>query len=371
MTEEMMNRIGKQWIFAVLLLISTGLVSPAFASADPVGEITSVAAPATIVRIDGTEAPGEAGMAVYPGDRLQTGPGGRLECRLADGSTLTLGPESELAAEEAALLASEEEPLIFRLTLGVLRAVFPQSDSAPEIHTPTAVIGVRGTAYEVAFALDTETAVAVDEGAVVLAVEDQPAETEISAGQLAEFSTVEPQLRLGDAESPERRDWDGWRERREANIAQGLKRLKPFYEAWRRGAENRLPRRAESLETACRELQGLLAEMEAAQSRGDRRSLRQARRKIRQALPRFRRAVRQTRRQFNRLKSIAGHCHHIGPFLDRNPDRFTPAESRMIRKSAGKVMALEERMEAQLAELKGLVRETLQSVRGAAVGNRE
>ncbi|MFP4422426.1 MAG: FecR domain-containing protein [Desulfococcaceae bacterium] len=347
-------------LFPAALLIGSGM--PGWAGETAVGEIVECVGTAHLVRSDGEERPCAPGLAFRTGDALRTGEDGRMKCRLADGGSLSLGADSELAAEEAALLASDEEPLIFRLTLGVLRAVFPQSDSAPEIHTPTAVIGVRGTAYEVAFALDTETAVAVDEGAVLLAVEDQPAETEISAGQLAEFSTVEPQLRLGDVESPERRDWAKWRERREANIAQGLKRLKPFYEAWRRGTENRLPRRAGNLEATCRKMQGLLAEMEAAQSRGDRRSFRQARRKFRKALPRFRRAVRQTRRQFNRLKSIAGHCHHIGPFLDRNPDRFTAAESRAIRKSAGKIMDLEARMDARFASLKRLVRETVQTL---------
>lgn len=350
-------------VFPAALLIGNGM--PGWAREAAVGEIVECAGTAHLIRSGGEERPCAPGLTFRPGDALRTGDGGRVNCRLADGGTLSLGPNSELAAEEAALLVSEEEPLIFRLTLGVLRAVFPQSDSAPEIHTPTAVIGVRGTAYDVAFALDTQTAVAVDDGAVRLEVEDQPTETEISAGQWAEFSTVEPQLRMRDAESPDRRDWDGWRERREANIAQGLKRLKPFYEAWRRGAENRLPRRAEALETACREIQGLLAELETAQSRGDRRAIRQARRKFRAALPRFRRTVRQTRRQYNRLKSVAGHCHHIGPFLDRNPDRFSPAEDKAIRASAGKVMALEERMDSRLSGVKELVRQTVRSVRAA------
>ena len=343
-----------------LLAPLSGNPIPAGAAETMIGEIVECAGKATLRQANGAEQSCAAGLALRPGNVLRTGADGRIQCRLRDGGTLRLGPNSELAAEEAALLASEEEPLIFRLTLGVLRAVFPTSDSAPEVHTPTAVIGVRGTAYEVAFALDTETAVAVDEGTVSLERDDR--ESDVATGQRVEFSTVAPRLRMRKADSPDQRNWPHWRRRREKNIAKRLTRLKPLYEKWRKSTETRLPRRAEALERSCRKIQALLKEMETARERGDRRSLRRVRRKFRKTLPRFRREIRQTRRQYNRLKSVAGHCHHIGPFLDRNPNRFSPGAADAIRSSAGKIMALAEGLEPRFGELRDVVRKTVAQI---------
>lgn len=344
-----------RWISFFFLLTA----KPAFSAADAVGTIISTRGETTLVRADDSERQGEVGQEIFGGDRLRTCPDGRIACRLSDGGTLRLGPDSELVAEDDRFPAFEDEPSIFRLTIGFLRAIFPKSDSAPQIHTPTAVIGVRGTAYDAAFSLDTETAVAVDEGRVFLELWERTAE--LDAGQMGEFSAEPAPIRVQPAAAPERRDWPRWRERREGQIAKHLVRFQPVFKQKSETAERRILLQADELETACREILEFRQEMGDARKREDREAFRYARRNFRKALPPFRQRVRRLRRQYNRLKSISDHCRHILAFVENHPDRFAAKEAGAIQSGSERILALDIRMETRLGTLRTLIRETMQT----------
>jgi hypothetical protein len=128
---------------------------------------------ATLVSVTGDVqaggAPAAAGGAINEGQALQTGPNGSAVVALADGSRVRVPPSSlaEVAASRnygARRVASADSPTgagatshWFAGTLRVLRgsvevlASKVQRAKPLEVVTPTAVIGVRGTHYRVAF----------------------------------------------------------------------------------------------------------------------------------------------------------------------------------------------------------------------------
>lgn len=129
--------------------------------------------------------PGVAGEPLDEGDQVRTGPDGRAVLSLEDGAVATLDPDGETEVGE---LATGDGAFFLRLSVGRLlaaldHALHPQSKF--EVHTPNAVIAVRGTE----FALEVEPALtrtAVFEGHVGVAGVGEGgepvAETSVGAG---------------------------------------------------------------------------------------------------------------------------------------------------------------------------------------------
>lgn len=134
---------------AVLLLFL--LPFPALAGQPEAGKVTRIQGPATATRgaavTDLTR-----GAPVYSGDALATGPDGRLELTMADGTTLTLGGGTEFSLEGylwneeagtgAALLKLSKGA--FRSVTGALTAV---ENPMYQVQTALATIGIRGTDF--------------------------------------------------------------------------------------------------------------------------------------------------------------------------------------------------------------------------------
>jgi hypothetical protein len=100
------------------------------------------------------ERPAEVGMAVRGGERLRTASGSFMTIELPDGSRLTLQPDSRLRIE--GLHGYEGFEAAQRADMAVESGrveteVEPQRGPAARyrIHTPTAIIGVRGTSFRV------------------------------------------------------------------------------------------------------------------------------------------------------------------------------------------------------------------------------
>ncbi|MEW6778206.1 MAG: FecR family protein, partial [Bdellovibrionota bacterium] len=89
-------------------------------------------------------------MDVFPDDVIETGANGRARILLSDSSVLTLSEQSKLRIDEQVYdPAKGERKSLLNLFRGKVRAVVSKylnaSKSRFEIHTPTAVAGVRGT----------------------------------------------------------------------------------------------------------------------------------------------------------------------------------------------------------------------------------
>jgi ferric-dicitrate binding protein FerR (iron transport regulator) len=91
-------------------------------------------------------------MAVIVRDRLQTMSKSHLTVTLRGGSKLMLAESSTMVIDD--LAADGRADSTISLMLGHLRAVvYPSVSATPnfEVHTPNAVVGVRGTDFETAY----------------------------------------------------------------------------------------------------------------------------------------------------------------------------------------------------------------------------
>lgn len=148
---------GIAWHGVLLLGIAFILACPTgpAVAAEPVGVVLSSAGQ---VDIQGPSRPEWQPVAlkqeVFLDDVLRTGIGGRVQVLLNDDTLVNLGEESEVAIAE--FVIEPERGLrnaTLKLTRGVSRFIvggnLPNPDSRLEVHTPTAVMGVRGTTFYV------------------------------------------------------------------------------------------------------------------------------------------------------------------------------------------------------------------------------
>ena len=104
------------------------------------------------------------GETLPPGTVLETG-GGKLLLQLTDGSQVLIRAHTRLTVQQP----SPSDPGYFQLLLGRIRAMITKhTGGAPpfELGTPSAVIAVRGTQFEVEVNRQQETEVDVSQGVV-------------------------------------------------------------------------------------------------------------------------------------------------------------------------------------------------------------
>jgi hypothetical protein len=141
-------------------VLSAALVIAAAAAAEEVGTIASVRGIAEIGR-GGTRTAAVVGAPVELGDELRTGPDGQLRAVFRDDSVIDLTESSSLVVDEQVFdpEASRFSSLM-RLVQGKARALVGKYYSTPgaayEVQTPTAVAGVRGTTFMVAYNPDLD-----------------------------------------------------------------------------------------------------------------------------------------------------------------------------------------------------------------------
>jgi hypothetical protein len=108
-----------------------------------------------------------AGAKVQWGDQITTDRGGRARIVLDDGSILNVGSDSQLRVVQHDAAGQKTN---LQLNYGRLRASavrLARSGSSFEVRTPTAVAGVVGTGFDIAFSNEI-TSLSVNEGSVSL-----------------------------------------------------------------------------------------------------------------------------------------------------------------------------------------------------------
>ena len=133
-------------VLAVLVLASP-------AGAEPVGFVAGLEGTVEIQRGAASSwTAAELDQSVEIGDSVRTGPDSAVKIVLADDTTLSLGGETELVIDSLVVgEAATREPSILRQLKGQIRTRVGEAFGGPtrlEMHTPTAVIGVKGTVFE-------------------------------------------------------------------------------------------------------------------------------------------------------------------------------------------------------------------------------
>jgi hypothetical protein len=121
---------------------------------------------------------------VQPGETIVTGPDGFAEFRVADGSSFQVYPDSRVVFRKNAGTFRD----LLDVFLGRVKVYIQHAGGRPNRHrvfTPTAVISVRGTIFEVSVDETETTLIAVDEGTVGVShrLLPSPSEIAVEAGQ--------------------------------------------------------------------------------------------------------------------------------------------------------------------------------------------
>lgn len=140
-----MKQLRKISVLLMLLVLA-----PAATAAD-VGQVKTSKGGVVIVR-DGQELAAPAGTPVRQSDRILTRADGSAGIAFRDNSLLSLGPDSSLDISLFSFGARQApDALEATLNRGTLSAVsgkiVAKSPEAMRIHTPTTILGVRGTEF--------------------------------------------------------------------------------------------------------------------------------------------------------------------------------------------------------------------------------
>ncbi len=191
-----MSRLAATIAFVVVLLFS-----PVVFAVEPAGTVVRLIGSAVAAMQSGFSRPLYLDSTILVGDRIETGPGARVQLRMNDGSVITLGESSTLVvdlfghAEEDGVGVLKAISGVFLAASGALAKLGPDHFV---VETPAAILGVRGT--EVWGQIDDETHVEVamlsGTGIIVTTPQGSVEMTEANSGITVVAGQVPPQPKL-------------------------------------------------------------------------------------------------------------------------------------------------------------------------------
>ena len=140
-------------LVAGLVLAIGMLATPGLAGAEPVGFVAAFEGSVEVQSAGSTSwAAALLDRDLEIGDVVRTGPSSAIKILLADETILALGESTELTIDSYVVgSAATRDPSVLKLLKGKARVLVGEAFGGPtrvEMHTPTAVIGVKGTKFE-------------------------------------------------------------------------------------------------------------------------------------------------------------------------------------------------------------------------------
>lgn len=141
---------------ALFVILLVGICGVSAARAAAVGTITKAAGRVDITAPGRTRVPAAVGDEVHQGDVIRTKSGSSAEITFVDGGVMRLGPKSRVEISEYAVEEKKVKRGLFKLFRGKIQNVVRKiagirfghkRQNRLEVHTPTAVCGVRGTDF--------------------------------------------------------------------------------------------------------------------------------------------------------------------------------------------------------------------------------
>jgi FecR protein len=176
--------------FNILAVLTAILLSfPLTAQAAPVGTMTAVKGSVDIRGADGISRLAQMGEPVHEGDILRTKSKSRAEVTFSDGSLLRMAQNSRIQVRQYDMGGTRDRGIL-QLFRGKVQSIvkraagfFGNKRNRFEVHTPTAVAGVRGTNFFTWYT-GGQSGSAVKEGIVYTYAANKPTEVrEVRAGQ--------------------------------------------------------------------------------------------------------------------------------------------------------------------------------------------
>jgi hypothetical protein len=149
-----MFKMAKSIIVSATLLVVLLTLAPHASANTSAGSISALNGTVTVERA-GKSIPAVQGSALQVGDKLTTGPNGRVSVTLSDGSQLELNDSSTLVLTEN-VLNPDGSRARTKVTLlsGLVRSLVKVTSGGHpnfEVHTPNAVASARGTMFDVSY----------------------------------------------------------------------------------------------------------------------------------------------------------------------------------------------------------------------------
>lgn len=338
-------------IFFIMLIVCAADMA---AAQEPMGKIDQARPPAAVTRMDGITADAKNGMPVFPGDLIETGKNGEIRLSVNRVGMFMIGEETEISVDELSK-AGEDDDTVLRLVTGYLRVVVAKlSGSRTEVHTPTAVIGVRGTEFDAMASIDATTLVTVDEGIVDVLSQDKT--TTVSKGMMLESEIgVEPGT-PSLAIPREKRNWRKWRREREKRFFEKCDKIAPeFQQRYGQWAE-RFAVLSDRLDTMSDEIREKLGDAREAKRIGKKRIFAKTAKRLKNSAAGFRILVAKYRKVLNRVKVTEKMLNRMERHLTANKERLDPEK-------AGRVLKILEEMRDQRTDVKKTARETVSNIR--------
>ncbi len=150
-------RTGLRWLLRLLLLIC---ISPTWAAS---GIIQSVTGTARVSQPSGLERAAQKDVQLYPGDTITTGAKSEVRIRMIDEAMIWIQPESSLTIDKYSYVkqGDAKDQAVMRLIAGGFRTVTGLigkiNRNNYSLSTPNAVMGIRGTDFQVMFVSPGQT----------------------------------------------------------------------------------------------------------------------------------------------------------------------------------------------------------------------
>jgi hypothetical protein len=152
-------------VFPLVLVALLVCMVSAYAQTGPAARVISLTGQVSVMR-DSTPWALNIGSTVQPRQLIVTGDDGFAEFQVADGSTFQVFPKSQVIFRQSSPNLSQ----LLDVLIGRIKVQIQKQGKQPNpnsVRTPTAVISVRGTVFDVVVEDDTGTTfVSVDEGLV-------------------------------------------------------------------------------------------------------------------------------------------------------------------------------------------------------------
>ena len=185
--------ISARWLLlAVALGVCFAQDPPAFPT-DSAAIVTTLTGSVSVLR-DSTPWALAEGSPIRPGQLVITGPDGYARFQLSDGSTFEVFPNSKVVFRNNPGNWKD----LLDLMLGRIKVQIQKLGGQPNpnrVHTPTAIISVRGTIFDVTVDDGDSTLVVVEEGLVEVAHRRIPGSKLLGAGEWLRVSKDEPLAR--------------------------------------------------------------------------------------------------------------------------------------------------------------------------------
>ncbi len=355
-----MMRIPSSHIVAILLV--SMLIPLSYTQAAPVGEITRVMGQAFVEAESGAKKDAAQGMALSPGDTLETSNETEVWFEITNIGFFKIGENTAVSVDEY-YTEDEEEPSVLRLAAGYLWAkIRAVATGAPkvEIHTPTAIAGVRGTEFEVVAGLDGATAVAVDEGSVQVGIDDE--EVVVKKGARTEMEPGGRPRKPFPSLDQKKRDWVGWRAKSRQRLLDNLPAKVDQMEAQNTRLNNRTTQgRARILENLDR-MVALIASMKDLRGLRDKSRIKDLKSQLLNARRQFRSSVNGYKKAVNQARSGKRLSHMVRKQLTGLGDAYPAATLESLQSRLGAISLSAENITREAKALRKQIKDKLKGI---------